>query len=80
MSFNDRYILCIVDIVDGAILRPGRLDKILFVDFPNATEKEDILRKITNDGKRPQLSSDFSYRSIVADPALEWFTYVLFQF
>ncbi|MCP9257146.1 Nuclear valosin-containing protein-like [Dirofilaria immitis] len=62
------------DIVDGAILRPGRLDKILFVDFPNAKEKEDILCKITHNGKRPHLSDDFCYKSIVADPALEWFT------
>uniref|UniRef100_A0A158Q6V8 Nuclear valosin-containing protein-like n=1 Tax=Elaeophora elaphi TaxID=1147741 RepID=A0A158Q6V8_9BILA len=62
------------DIVDGAILRPGRLDKILFVDFPNTKEKEDILRKITKNGKCPHLSDDFSYGSIVANPALEWFT------
>lgn len=68
--------ICIADIVDGAILRPGRLDKILFVDFPNTKEKEDILCKITNNGKRPHLSDDFSYSSIAADPALEWFTYV----
>lgn len=67
----------ITDIVDGAILRPGRLDKILFVDFPNTKEKEDILCKITNNGKRPYLSDDFSYENIAADPALEWFTYVL---
>ncbi|EFO20801.2 ATPase [Loa loa] len=62
------------DIVDGAVLRPGRLDKILFVDFPNMKEKEDILCKITKNGRRPHLSDDFSYKSIVADPALEWFT------
>uniref|UniRef100_A0A915Q1G8 AAA+ ATPase domain-containing protein n=1 Tax=Setaria digitata TaxID=48799 RepID=A0A915Q1G8_9BILA len=62
------------DIVDGAILRPGRLDKILFVDFPNTDEKEDILRKITNNGKRPYLSDDFSFKNVVTDPALEWFT------
>lgn len=35
------------DIVDPAILRPGRLDKILFVDFPNAEDRADILRKTT---------------------------------
>ncbi|VIO92391.1 MUC19, putative [Brugia malayi] len=62
------------DIVDGAILRPGRLDKILFVDFPNTKEKEDILCKITKNGKHPHLSDDFSYKNIAADPALEWFT------
>ena len=35
------------DIVDPAILRPGRLDKVLFVDFPNADDRVDILRKTT---------------------------------
>lgn len=35
------------DIVDPAILRPGRLDKLLFVDFPNAHDRADILRKST---------------------------------
>lgn len=36
-----------LDIVDPAILRPGRFDKVIFVDFPNATERADILRKST---------------------------------
>lgn len=35
------------DIVDPAILRPGRLDKLLFVDFPNVQDRADILRKST---------------------------------
>ncbi|PIO55897.1 ATPase, AAA family, partial [Teladorsagia circumcincta] len=35
------------DIVDPAILRPGRLDKILFVDFPSPSDRADILRKTT---------------------------------
>lgn len=33
--------------VDPAILRPGRFDKILFIDFPNADERADILIKAT---------------------------------
>lgn len=36
-----------LDIVDPAILRPGRLDKVLFVDFPNTEDMADILRKAT---------------------------------
>jgi len=35
------------DIIDSAILRPGRLDKILFVDFPDADDRADILKKAT---------------------------------
>ncbi|KHN72229.1 Nuclear valosin-containing protein-like, partial [Toxocara canis] len=62
------------DIVDPAILRPGRLDKVLFVDFPTVTDREDILRKATKDGTRPRVAPDVSYKEIAADPALEWFT------
>lgn len=35
------------DIIDPAILRPGRLDKILFVGLPTASDRSDILRAIT---------------------------------
>lgn len=34
------------DMIDGAILRPGRLDVQLFVDLPTAEERVDILRTI----------------------------------
>lgn len=35
------------DILDPAILRPGRLDKILFVDLPSATDRYEILKTLT---------------------------------
>lgn len=35
------------DIVDPAVLRPGRLDKIIFVGLPTASDRVDILRAIT---------------------------------
>lgn len=35
------------DIIDSAILRPGRLDKILYVGLPNASDRVDILRAVT---------------------------------
>lgn len=35
------------DIVDPAVLRPGRLDKILHVGFPTAEDRVDILRALT---------------------------------
>lgn len=35
------------DIVDPAVLRPGRLDKILYVGLPSAEDRIDILRAIT---------------------------------
>lgn len=35
------------DIIDPAVLRPGRLDKILYVGFPNQEDRIDILRALT---------------------------------
>lgn len=35
------------DIIDPAVLRPGRLDKILYVGFPNEEDRIDILRALT---------------------------------
>lgn len=35
------------DVIDPAMLRPGRLDKPLFVDLPSAAERVDILRTLT---------------------------------
>jgi len=32
--------------IDPAMCRPGRLDKLLFVDLPNADERVDILRAL----------------------------------
>lgn len=35
------------DIIDSAVLRPGRLDKILYVGLPTASDRVDILHAIT---------------------------------
>jgi ribosome biogenesis ATPase len=35
------------DIIDPAVLRPGRFDKILFVGLPTASDRIEILRAIT---------------------------------
>lgn len=35
------------DIIDPAVMRPGRLDKILFVNLPTATDRFEILKTIT---------------------------------
>ena len=35
------------DIIDPAVLRPGRLDKILFVNIPTPEDRKDILETIT---------------------------------
>lgn len=35
------------DLIDSALLRPGRLDKSVICDIPDVTEREDILRAVT---------------------------------
>lgn len=35
------------DVLDSAILRPGRLDRLLFVPPPNIHDRIDILRVLT---------------------------------
>ena len=40
-------ILLYVDIIDPAVLRPGRLDKILYVGLPSPSDRTAILNTIT---------------------------------
>lgn len=35
------------DIIDPAILRPGRLDKILYVGLPGQQDRQEILQALT---------------------------------
>lgn len=39
------------DTMDPALLRPGRLDNLLFLDWPNEKERYDIMWKLTKDVK-----------------------------
>lgn len=44
------------DIIDPAVLRPGRLDKILYVGLPETEDRVDILRALTR--VKPPLAED----------------------
>ncbi|KAI5840274.1 P-loop containing nucleoside triphosphate hydrolase protein [Morchella snyderi] len=52
-GLNDRKGIYVIgatnrpDVIDPAMLRPGRLDKPLFVDLPTPAERVDILKTIT---------------------------------
>lgn len=46
------------DIVDPAVLRPGRLDKILYVGLPAEDDRVDILRALTKNRTQPPLADD----------------------
>jgi len=55
------------DILDRAILRPGRLDKLLYVGLPNACDRTQILLAITKNGQKPRLHDDISIKDIAED-------------
>ncbi|XP_012214772.1 nuclear valosin-containing protein-like isoform X2 [Linepithema humile] len=52
------------DIIDPAVLRPGRLDKILYVGFPTASDRVDILRALTKNATKPKLASDVNLEQV----------------
>ncbi|XP_046338379.2 nuclear valosin-containing protein-like isoform X2 [Haliotis rufescens] len=62
------------DIIDPAILRPGRLDKLLYVGLPSQEDRLDILNTITKNGTKPQLAPDVSLATVSIDPRSEGFT------
>ncbi|XP_043992717.1 nuclear valosin-containing protein-like [Gambusia affinis] len=55
------------DIIDPAILRPGRLDKTLYVGLPCAADRHAILLTVTKGGTRPQLEPDVHLEEIAFD-------------
>ncbi|KAG5677081.1 hypothetical protein PVAND_006865 [Polypedilum vanderplanki] len=58
------------DIVDPAVLRPGRLDKILYIGLPEEEDRTDILKALTR--IKPPLADDVDIEEISA--ATEGFT------
>ncbi|XP_023819458.1 nuclear valosin-containing protein-like isoform X1 [Oryzias latipes] len=55
------------DIIDPAVLRPGRLDKTLYVGLPGPADRCAILLAITKGGTRPQLGPDVHLEEIASD-------------
>lgn len=45
------------DLIDPAVLRPGRVDLHLFLDYPNAEEREEMLRMFS---KSVRIDEDMS--------------------
>ncbi|XP_045393062.1 nuclear valosin-containing protein-like isoform X1 [Lemur catta] len=62
------------DIIDPAILRPGRLDKTLFVGLPPAADRLAILRTITKNGTKPPLDADVNLEAIAGDLRCDCYT------
>jgi ribosome biogenesis ATPase len=62
------------DIIDPAVLRPGRFDKILFVGLPTASDRIEILRAITKNGTRPRLAPDVDLDIIATSEQCQGYT------
>ncbi|KAK9880820.1 hypothetical protein WA026_013147 [Henosepilachna vigintioctopunctata] len=60
--------------IDPAILRPGRLDQILFVGLPSPEERVDILKKITKNGTKIPLSPEVNLEEIGRSDKLTGYT------
>ncbi|NXO01187.1 NVL protein, partial [Rhinopomastus cyanomelas] len=62
------------DIIDPAILRPGRLDKTLYVGLPPPEDRLAILKTITKGGTRPPLDTDVSLEEIAYSEHCDCYT------
>lgn len=62
------------DIIDPAVMRPGRFDRILFVNLPNEQDRKEILLALTRQGKDPLMSEDVDFDKIAADERCQGFS------
>lgn len=59
------------DMIDPAMCRPGRLDKLLYVDLPTAGERQEILTTLT---KKTPLGGDVDLSAVSFDTRLDGFS------
>ncbi|KRZ32940.1 Nuclear valosin-containing protein-like [Trichinella pseudospiralis] len=62
------------DIIDPAVLRPGRLDKALYVGLPNELDRVSILRAITKNGTTPPMHEEIDFKQLSKDKRCEAFS------
>ncbi|XP_063048322.1 nuclear valosin-containing protein-like isoform X2 [Engraulis encrasicolus] len=62
------------DIIDPAVLRPGRLDKTLYVGLPPPKDRHAILITITKSGTKPRLEADVNLEEVAHDQRCDCFT------
>ena len=59
------------DMIDPAMLRPGRLDKTLYVDLPNEQERLEILKTVT---RKTPIDEDVNLEAIASDSRCDGFS------
>ena len=73
-SRKDVYIIAATnrpDIIDSAILRPGRLDKLLYVPLPSKQDRLSILKALT---RNTPLEPKLRISDIAFDPRTQGFS------
>lgn len=71
-GLNDRRGIFVIgatnrpDMIDPAMLRPGRLDKTLFIELPNTEEKYDIMKTLTKSNGTP-MAYDVDLKKVIMD-------------
>ncbi|XP_015121417.1 uncharacterized AAA domain-containing protein C16E9.10c isoform X2 [Diachasma alloeum] len=62
------------EIIDPAVMRPGRFDKILYVGLPTGEDRVDILKALTKNGTKPKFAEDVDLEAIGKNERCEGFT------
>ena len=62
------------DLIDPAILRPGRFNKAIYIGVPNAEERVDILKTITKNGTFPKCSTTVDFSKIGSNATLDGYS------
>ena len=60
--------------IDPALLRPGRIDKTLYVGLPTQTERVEILKTLTKDGTQPNISPEVKFDELAGSERTEGFS------
>ncbi|CBY37680.1 unnamed protein product, partial [Oikopleura dioica] len=65
---KDVYVIAATnryEIIDPAVLRPGRLDKTVYVGLPSKEDIKQIIEKVTRNGAKPPFASDVDLEKII---------------
>ncbi|OAF68457.1 Nuclear valosin-containing protein-like protein [Intoshia linei] len=62
------------DIIDPAVIRPGRIDKILYVNLPSYHDKISILNAISHNKTKPKIDENVNFNEICEDERSEGFS------
>ncbi|KAK0084989.1 hypothetical protein PV325_005986 [Microctonus aethiopoides] len=62
------------DILDPAILRPGRFDKSLYVGLPTPLDRVDILKALTKNGTKPKFAADVDLAAVAQNDKCNGYT------